>query len=78
VLAPYMKPLTALVVDYLENEGFEVLDAISLEIPDNLEGLLTARIDRLPEEAKYILRVAAVIGRQFPVKVLEYVLSRGL
>jgi predicted ATPase len=37
-----------------------------------------ARIDRLPDEAKQVLRVAAVIGRQFPVKVLEYVLERGL
>ncbi len=37
ILTPYMKPLTQLVVDYLENEGFEVHDALSLEIPDNLE-----------------------------------------
>jgi maleate isomerase len=37
VLAPYMKPLTELVVDYIQHEGFEVLDCISLEIPDNLE-----------------------------------------
>ncbi|MBL0421544.1 Asp/Glu racemase [Ramlibacter sp. AW1] len=36
VLTPYMKPLTALVVDYIEHEGFEVLDAVSLEIADNL------------------------------------------
>ncbi|WP_245617758.1 maleate cis-trans isomerase family protein [Nitriliruptor alkaliphilus] len=37
ILTPYMKPLTAQVVDYLEAEGFEVRDALSLEIPDNLE-----------------------------------------
>lgn len=37
LMAPYMKPLTAKVVAYLENEGFEVLDRISFEIPDNLE-----------------------------------------
>ena len=49
-----------------------------VEIPDNLEGLLMARIDRLPDEAKHILRVAAVIGRQFPLRVLEYVLEEGL
>jgi predicted ATPase len=47
-----------------------------IDIPDNLQGLLMARIDRLPDEVKHTLRVAAVIGRQFPVKVLEYVLSR--
>jgi predicted ATPase len=49
-----------------------------VEIPDNLQGLLLARIDRLPEEIKNTLRVAAVIGRQFPVKVLEHVLSQEL
>jgi maleate isomerase len=37
ILAPYMKPLTQLVIDYIEHEGIEVVDSISLEIPDNLE-----------------------------------------
>ncbi len=37
VICPYLKPLTQLVVDYLKAEGFEVLDHIALEIPDNLE-----------------------------------------
>ena len=37
ILAPYMKPLTQLVIDYIENEGIEVVDSISLEIPDNLD-----------------------------------------
>ncbi|MDX1606697.1 MAG: hypothetical protein R3202_10930 [Candidatus Competibacterales bacterium] len=37
LIAPYMKPLTRLVIDYIEHEGIEVKDAISLEIPDNLE-----------------------------------------
>jgi maleate isomerase len=37
LLAPYIKPLTAKVVAYIENEGIEVLDRISFEIPDNLE-----------------------------------------
>jgi maleate isomerase len=37
VVAPYMKPLTELVVDYIRHEGFEVADYRALEIPDNLE-----------------------------------------
>ncbi|PHM71833.1 maleate cis-trans isomerase family protein [Xenorhabdus kozodoii] len=37
ILTPYMKPLTQLVIDYIENEGIEVIDSISLEIPDNLD-----------------------------------------
>lgn len=49
----------------------------TVEIPDNLQGLLLARIDRLPEEVKHTLRVAAVIGRQFQLRVLEQVLEEG-
>jgi maleate isomerase len=37
VVAPYIVPLTELVVDYIRNEGFEVVDFRALEIPDNLE-----------------------------------------
>ncbi|MEM8572618.1 MAG: Asp/Glu racemase [Pseudomonadota bacterium] len=37
IICPYMKPLTQLVVDYIENEGIEVQDFLALEIPDNLE-----------------------------------------
>lgn len=45
------------------------------DIPDNLQGLLLARIDRLPVEARYTLLVASVIGRNFPVKVLSKILE---
>jgi maleate isomerase len=37
IICPYMKPLTKLVVDYIENQGIEVQDFLALEIPDNLE-----------------------------------------
>jgi class 3 adenylate cyclase len=44
-------------------------------IPDTLQGLLLARIDRLPPESKRTLRVAAVIGRQFGITMLERLLA---
>ena len=37
IMAPYMRPLTDLVVQYIEHEGIEVIDSICFEIPDNLE-----------------------------------------
>ncbi|MGW6568578.1 maleate cis-trans isomerase family protein [Streptomyces sp. NPDC054975] len=37
LLAPYMRPLTETVVDYLTREGIEVLDHRALEIPNNLD-----------------------------------------
>ncbi|MFG1667758.1 Asp/Glu racemase [Streptomyces sp. Y7] len=50
IITPYMKPLTALVADYIEAEGVEVQDAISLEVEDNLA---VGRLDQtqLPEIA---------------------------
>ena len=47
LVAPYMKPLTQLVVEYIQAEGIEVADWAALEIPDNLD---VARHDptRLP------------------------------
>lgn len=58
-----------------ENGRWKVEGEIeSIDIPDTLQGVLTARIDRLPEEAKRALQVAAVIGRRFQVRVLEEVL----
>lgn len=42
IITPYLKPLTALVADYLEDAGVEVVDALSLEVPDNLA---VARLD---------------------------------
>jgi class 3 adenylate cyclase len=62
-------------VVYREGSWHANDDIGSIDIPDNLQGLLLARIDRLPEEVKQTLRVAAVIGRQFPVKVLAHVLE---
>ena len=56
VLTPYMKPLTALVVDYIEHEGIEVLDAMSLEIPDNL--MVGAQDPRAPIELSRRLNIA--------------------
>ncbi len=51
LVAPYMKPLTALVIEYLADAGIEVVDSISLEIPNNLD---VGRHDpmRLPEIAE--------------------------
>ncbi|WP_019119060.1 maleate cis-trans isomerase family protein [Brevibacillus massiliensis] len=37
LIAPYMKPLTQMVINYIESAGIEVTDSISLEVADNLE-----------------------------------------
>jgi maleate isomerase len=47
MITPYMKPLTKLVADYIEDAGVEVCDAVSLEVSDNLA---VARLD--PEDLR--------------------------
>jgi class 3 adenylate cyclase len=50
-------------------------EVAKVEVPENLQGLLLARIDRLPADARRSLRVASVIGRQFQARVLQQVLE---
>ena len=42
IITPYMQPLTQAVADYLTDAGVEVVDSLSLEVPDNLA---VARLD---------------------------------
>jgi class 3 adenylate cyclase/tetratricopeptide (TPR) repeat protein len=46
-------------------------------LPETIEGLILARIDRLEDEAKQVLKAAAVIGRTFFHRVLEGVTAAG-
>ena len=42
----------------------------NLPIPDTVHGVLTARIDRLDEEAKRALQTASVLGRELTPRLL--------
>jgi predicted ATPase/class 3 adenylate cyclase/DNA-binding CsgD family transcriptional regulator len=54
-------------------------DAAALQVPDTVHDVLMARIDRLPEGAKRVLQIGAVIGREFGWELLHEVsgLSEG-
>jgi predicted ATPase len=54
--------------------GWLVTQAVKeLQLPESLQALLTARIDRLEPSARQILQVASVIGRVFNYQVLQEV-----
>jgi class 3 adenylate cyclase/tetratricopeptide (TPR) repeat protein len=56
--------------------GWAATSAIdAVEIPDNIQGLLLARIDRLADEPKRVLRVASVMGRRFSLPLLERIMA---
>ncbi len=46
-------------------------------IPDTLKGLLMARIDQLAPDVRNTLRVASVLGREFPFQLLLKVMQEG-
>ena len=45
--------------------------APTVAVPDTVQGVLMARIDRLADEPKRALQTAAVLGREFSVRLLE-------
>jgi tetratricopeptide (TPR) repeat protein len=43
----------------------------TITIPDTIQGVIMARVDRLDEELKQVLRTASVIGRSFLYRILQ-------
>jgi len=61
----------------VKDGGFEVTDKInSVVIPPTINDVLMARIDRLDEESRNVIKVASVIGRSFFYRILADVISR--
>lgn len=48
-------------------------EGTDFSIPDNLQSLLSARMDRLEEDVRATLQLASVIGRSFYLRVLQVV-----
>ena len=47
-----------------------------IEVPDTIQSIIIARIDRLEEKVRYVLQSAAVIGRLFRHRLLEYITNQ--
>ncbi|HEU4675912.1 MAG TPA: adenylate/guanylate cyclase domain-containing protein [Motilibacteraceae bacterium] len=54
----------------------DVSDLHELSVPESLRGLLAARLDSLPPQARAVLDDAAVLGTTFPVAALMAVCGR--
>jgi len=62
----FLEELSRAVLEHGAAEGL-------YSIPDTIQGVLMARIDRLPDEAKRLLQSAAVLGREFSPRLLSAV-----
>ena len=49
-------------------------DILETPVPDTVQGVIAARMDRLSSDRKETLQTASVIGRVFPLKVLQHIL----
>ncbi|HUS17032.1 MAG TPA: adenylate/guanylate cyclase domain-containing protein, partial [Chloroflexia bacterium] len=59
-------------------EGWETTPLIEVvRVPDTLQGLLMSRLDRLPDETKWVVQQAAVIGRVFLYRVLLHMAEQN-
>jgi class 3 adenylate cyclase len=46
-------------------------EASRIQVPDTIQGIIAARMDRLDESLKRIVQVASVIGREFAFRILQ-------
>ena len=55
-----------------ENGDYRVVQGLAeARVPDTVQGIIMARLDRLGEAGKRTVQLASVIGRQFLVRLLE-------
>ena len=74
----YVEEMTKSLVDLgflaRENGHYRVTKALEdLSVPDTMQGIIMARLDRLGIDGKRMVQLASVIGRQFVVRLLERV-----
>ena len=77
----YLEEILRMLIDeaiiYLDGVHWRLYpgaDISTLGVPDNLQALILARFDRLDQQQRRILQVAAVIGREFSVALVESIL----
>ena len=49
-----------------------------IQVPDRVQDVILARIDRLPAEARRALQLASVIGREFAYQLLQRISESGI
>jgi class 3 adenylate cyclase/tetratricopeptide (TPR) repeat protein len=49
--------------------------ASEIEVPETIQGIISARIDRVEESLKRIMQVASVIGREFAFRILQTIMG---
>ncbi len=62
-------------IERKEHEYILSQQASEIEVPDTLQGIIAARIDRVEESLKRVMQLASVIGREFAYRILQTVMG---
>ncbi|MFO7540441.1 MAG: adenylate/guanylate cyclase domain-containing protein, partial [Chloroflexota bacterium] len=62
----------------VNNEPTASLTASLSDLPLTLDALLVARLDRLTQQVKTLVQTAAVLGREFDLRLLSHMLQRDV
>jgi class 3 adenylate cyclase/tetratricopeptide (TPR) repeat protein len=68
----FIEELARAIGDQTGDSG-QANNSVSISMPDTIQGVLQARIDRLADAPKRVLQTASVIGREVPLKLLRAV-----
>ena len=58
-------------IEKKENRYVLCRDASDIRVPDTIQGIIAARMDRLEDNIKRTMQVASVIGRDFAFRILQ-------
>ena len=62
-------------IQYKKNEYMLTRKVSEIQLPDTIQGIIAARIDRVEEGLKRIMQVASVIGREFAFRILQSIMG---
>jgi class 3 adenylate cyclase len=54
-----------------DNQCFLAIAPKDIQVPDTIQGIIAARMDRLEDNLKHTMQVASVVGRDFAFRILQ-------
>jgi len=58
-----------------DNQYVLSMKASDIQVPDTVQGIIAARMDRMEDSLKRIMQVASVIGREFAFRILQAIIG---
>jgi class 3 adenylate cyclase/tetratricopeptide (TPR) repeat protein len=63
-------------IDWKDDQYVLTRNVAEIQVPDTIQGIIAARIDRIEENLKRVMQIASVIGKEFAFRILQTILDR--